>query len=80
MLIGGSHCVSGGVIIVRWSLVKDIILLQIMTGIFEKFKEKKLNVLTSLREASDAVYLTVRTSWFTRDRSHDIHSSRFSLK
>ena len=38
------------------------ILVQIMTGIFEKFKEKKLNVLTALREASDAVYLTVRTS------------------
>lgn len=30
-----------------------------MAGIFEKFKEKKLNVVTSLREAADAVYLTV---------------------
>ena len=30
-----------------------------MSGIFEKFKEKKANVVTSLREASDAVYLTV---------------------
>ena len=32
------------------------------SGIFEKFKEKKLNVVTSLREAVDAVYLTVRES------------------
>ena len=31
----------------------------IMSAIFEKFKEKKLNVVNSLREASDAVYLTV---------------------
>ena len=29
------------------------------SGIFEKFKEKKANVVTSLREAVDAVYLTV---------------------
>jgi hypothetical protein len=34
--------------------------LQILSGIFEKFKEKKLNVVTSLREASDSAYLTVR--------------------
>ncbi len=34
-------------------------LLQILAGMFEKFKEKKLNVVTSLREATDAVYLTV---------------------
>ncbi len=30
-----------------------------LTGIFEKFKEKKLNVVNSLRDASDAIYLTV---------------------
>ena len=30
-----------------------------LSGIFEKFKEKKLNVVTALREASDAIYLTV---------------------
>lgn len=30
-----------------------------LSAIFEKFKEKKLNVVTSLREASDAIYLTV---------------------
>ncbi len=31
----------------------------ILSGIFEKFKEKKLNVVNSLRDAADAVYLTV---------------------
>jgi hypothetical protein len=31
----------------------------IASAIFEKFKEKKQNVVTSLREAIDAVYLTV---------------------
>ena len=31
----------------------------IVSAILEKFKEKKLNVVTSLREAIDAVYLTV---------------------
>lgn len=31
-----------------------------LAAIFEKFKEKKLNVVTSLREACDAVFLTVR--------------------
>lgn len=35
-------------------------LTQTMAGIFDKFKEKKQNVVTSLREAADAVYLTVR--------------------
>ena len=30
-----------------------------LTAIFEKFKEKKLNVVTALREAADATYLTV---------------------
>ena len=30
-----------------------------VSGIFEKFKEKKANVVSSLREAVDAVYLTV---------------------
>lgn len=30
-----------------------------LAGIFEKFKEKKLNVVNSLRDASDAIYLTV---------------------
>lgn len=33
----------------------------ILPGILEKFKEKKLNVVNSLRDAADAVYLTVRT-------------------
>ena len=33
---------------------------QIMAGILEKFKEKKLNVVNSLRDAADAVFLTVR--------------------
>jgi len=27
--------------------------------IFEKFKEKKANVVTALREAADAIYLSV---------------------
>lgn len=31
----------------------------ILAGILEKFKEKKLNVVNSLRDAADAVYLTV---------------------
>lgn len=31
----------------------------IVSAILEKFKEKKQNVVTSLREAIDAVYLTV---------------------
>ena len=31
----------------------------ILSGILEKFKEKKLNVVNSLRDAADAVYLTV---------------------
>ena len=31
----------------------------LMSAIFEKFKEKKLNVVNSLREASDALFLTV---------------------
>ena len=35
------------------------VLSQILAGIFEKFKEKKQNVVTSLREASDTVFLTV---------------------
>ena len=32
----------------------------IVSAILEKFKEKKQNVVTSLREAIDAVYQTVR--------------------
>ena len=36
----------------------------LMSAIFEKFKEKKLNVVNSLREASDAVYLTVCNTIF----------------
>lgn len=31
-----------------------------LAAIFEKFKEKKLNVVTSLREASDSIFVTVR--------------------
>ena len=31
----------------------------VVSAILEKFKEKKQNVVTSLREAIDAVYLTV---------------------
>lgn len=31
----------------------------ILSGILEKFKEKKVNVVNSLRDAADAVYLTV---------------------
>ena len=41
------------------SLSLSLSLSQILAGIFEKFKEKKLNVVTSLRDAADAVYLTV---------------------
>ena len=33
--------------------------IQVIAGVFEKFKEKKLNVVTSLRDAADAIYLTV---------------------
>lgn len=33
-----------------------------LSAIFEKFKEKKLNVVTSLREAADSVFLTVSQS------------------
>jgi len=32
----------------------------IMTPLLEKFKEKKTNVVAALREAVDAVFLTVR--------------------
>lgn len=32
----------------------------ILTPLLEKFKEKKTNVVTALREAVDAVFLTVR--------------------
>lgn len=32
----------------------------IITPLLEKFKEKKTNVVTALREAVDAVFLTVR--------------------
>ena len=35
--------------------------LQTMTSVFEKFKEKKQNVVSALRDAADAVYLTVST-------------------
>lgn len=35
------------------------VLFQTIAAIFEKFKEKKQNVVTSLREAADAVYLSV---------------------
>ena len=34
-------------------------LLQTMTSVFDKFKEKKQNVVSALRDAADAVYLTV---------------------
>ena len=37
----------------------------ILPGILEKFKEKKLNVVNSLRDAADAVYLTVCSSHCT---------------
>ena len=33
---------------------------QVLPGMLGKFKEKKLTVVTALREAVDAVYLTVR--------------------
>lgn len=36
----------------------------ITTPILEKFKEKKANVVAALREAIDAVFLTVRNSHF----------------
>ena len=35
---------------------------QMLTAIFEKFKEKKANVVTALREAADAIYLTVSSA------------------
>lgn len=38
--------------------------LLITTPILEKFKEKKANVVAALREAIDAVFLTVRNSHF----------------
>lgn len=37
----------------------------IMSSILEKFKEKKLNVVTSLREAVDAVFPTVDKNTIT---------------
>lgn len=36
---------------------------QVLPGIIIKFKEKKMGVVTALREAADAVYLTVRNMW-----------------
>ena len=39
-----------------------------LAAIFEKFKEKKLNVVTSLREASDSIFVTVRERERQRDR------------
>ena len=41
-----------------------------MAGIFDKFKEKKQNVVTSLREAADAVYLTVRSGCLSNQCSN----------
>ena len=35
----------------------------VFPGMLIKFKEKKLGVVTALREAVDAVYLTVRALW-----------------
>ena len=35
----------------------------VLPGMLIKFKEKKLGVVTALREAVDTVYLTVRAVW-----------------
>ena len=48
-----------------------------LTAIFEKFKEKKVNVVTALREAADAIYLTVsdlgtHTHTHTHTRTHTL--------
>ena len=37
-------------------------LFQCISAILEKFKEKKLNVVTALREAIDAIYPSVRSN------------------
>ena len=34
-------------------------IVQMLAAIFEKFKEKKANVVAALREAADAIYLSV---------------------
>ena len=39
----------------------------ITSPILEKFKEKKVNVVTALREAIDGVFLTVRNVHFSVD-------------
>ena len=51
-----------------------------LTAIFEKFKEKKANVVMALREAADAIYLTVsgqdvmrNTHAYAHAHTHTIH-------
>ena len=53
------HLVYIHVHAVCWLHVHVSVFMQTLAGIFEKFKEKKLNVVNSLRDAADAVYLTV---------------------
>ena len=42
-----------------------------IAAMFEKFKEKKLNVVTSLREGVDAMYLTVSNISLSLSHTHN---------
>ena len=44
----------------------------IIAAMFEKFKEKKLNVVTSLREGVDAAYLSVSSHTHTHTHMHTL--------
>lgn len=51
-----------------------------LSGIFEKFKEKKLNVVTALREASDAIYLTTSLANIQDECVEALNSKNPSVK
>lgn len=52
----------------------------ILAGIFEKFKEKKQNVVTSLREAADTVYLTTTIAGFQEEVIEALKDKNPSVK
>ena len=52
----------------------------IIAAMFEKFKEKKLNVVTSLREGVDAAYLSVSSHTCTHTHAHTHTHSQKSKK
>ncbi|XP_064399412.1 cytoskeleton-associated protein 5-like isoform X3 [Halichondria panicea] len=52
----------------------------ILSGIFEKFKEKKLNVVNSLRDAADAVYLTTSLGSIQEEVAEALNNKNPSVK